>query len=69
VIVVTSGYHVRRARILFEREVPAEVEFVAAPYPRRLLPGALVKEAGKLAYAVTIGRSGRTREASGLGRR
>ena len=57
VIVVTSGYHVRRARLLFARTVPAETHFVAAPYPLILVPAALVKEAGKLAYAVTVGRA------------
>jgi uncharacterized SAM-binding protein YcdF (DUF218 family) len=56
-IVVTSGYHVRRARLLFERAVPAEIRFVAAPYPLLLVPAALVKEAAKLAYAVTVGRA------------
>ena len=57
IIVVTSGYHVRRARLLFARAVPAEVRFVGSPYPRLLAPLVLVKEAAKLAYAVTLGRA------------
>ena len=57
VVVVTSGYHVRRSRLLFNRVVPADVEFVAAPFPRRLLPVVLPKEAAKLAWSLTVGRA------------
>ena len=53
----------------FEAVVPADVEFVAAPYPLLRLPAALVKEAGKLAYAATRGRSTSGREASRRGQR
>ena len=56
IIVVTSGYHVRRARLLFARAVPAEVRFVGSAYPRLLAPFAVAKEAAKLAYALTLGR-------------
>jgi hypothetical protein len=57
VIVVTSGYHVRRARLLFGRAVPAEVTFVAAPNPGILVVPGVVKEAAKLAYSLTLGRA------------
>ena len=57
IIVVTSSYHVPRARLLFARAVPAEVTFVGSPYPLLLVPLVLLKEAGKLAYAVTLGRA------------
>jgi uncharacterized SAM-binding protein YcdF (DUF218 family) len=57
VVVVTSGYHIRRSRLLFRRVVPAKVDFVAAPFPRRLLPVVLPKEAAKLAWSLTFGRA------------
>jgi DUF218 domain len=56
VIVVTSGHHVRRSRLIFRRIVPADVRFVSAPYPRLLVPWALLVETVKLAYTVTLGR-------------
>jgi hypothetical protein len=59
IVVVTSGYHIRRARLLFERAVAAETTFVTAPYPRLLLPLAVPKEAAKLAYELTLGREAR----------
>src|SRR4051794_3429424 len=57
VAVVTSTFHVFRARMLFERCLSADVEAIGAPYKLRYLPSALLWETGKLGYALTLGRS------------
>jgi uncharacterized SAM-binding protein YcdF (DUF218 family) len=56
VVVVTSRFHVFRARMLFERCLPGEVDAVGARYKWRYLPAALVGETGKLIHALTIRR-------------
>jgi uncharacterized SAM-binding protein YcdF (DUF218 family) len=56
VAVVTSTFHVFRARKLFRRCVDGEVEVVGAPYKLRYLPSALFWETGKLVYALTLDR-------------
>jgi len=57
VAVVTSSFHVFRARRLFERCLPDDdVEVVGARYKLRYLPSALFWETGKLAYALTVDR-------------
>jgi uncharacterized SAM-binding protein YcdF (DUF218 family) len=57
VAVVTSTFHVFRARMLFERCFAGEVEAVGARYRLRYLPAALFWETGKLTYAVTVERN------------
>lgn len=57
IVVVTSKFHVFRARMLFERCLPGEVDAVGARYKWRYLPAALVGETGKLIHALTIRRS------------
>jgi uncharacterized SAM-binding protein YcdF (DUF218 family) len=56
VAVVTSTFHVTRARMLVRRCTDAHVDAVGAHYPLKLLPVAVVSEWGKLAYALTLGR-------------
>ena len=56
VVVVTSTFHVTRARMLFDRCVDADVEMVAAPYAKRRTPKYVLSEWVKLTYAVTLGR-------------
>jgi uncharacterized SAM-binding protein YcdF (DUF218 family) len=56
VAVVTSTFHVFRARMLFERCLDGDVATVGARYKLRYLPAALFWETGKLAWAVTIDR-------------
>ena len=54
--VVTSTSHVFRARLLFERCLPGDVDVVAAGHRARLLANALVFESLKLAYAEALAR-------------
>jgi uncharacterized SAM-binding protein YcdF (DUF218 family) len=56
VAVVTSTFHVFRARMLFERCFAGEVDAVGAEYKLRYLPVALFWETGKLSYALTVER-------------
>jgi uncharacterized SAM-binding protein YcdF (DUF218 family) len=56
VVVITSDYHVTRARLLFERCLSARVQAVGAPYRLRNLPSFLVSEWPKLLYALAIER-------------
>lgn len=56
VAVVTSTFHVFRARMLFERCFPGEVDAVGADYKLRYLPAALFWETSKLSYALTVER-------------
>jgi uncharacterized SAM-binding protein YcdF (DUF218 family) len=56
VALVTSRFHVFRARMLFERCFPGEVGAVGAGYKLRYLPLALFWESGKLSYALTVDR-------------
>ena len=48
VVVVTSRFHVRRTRMLFERCLDADVDVVAAPNPTWRLPRTLPLEWAKL---------------------
>ena len=56
VAVVTSTFHVTRARMLFDRCVDGEVDMVAAPYAKKRTPKYVLSEWVKLTYAVTLGR-------------
>ncbi len=55
-VVVTSTFHVYRARMLFERCFGGEVDAVASRYKLRYLPSALFWETGKLVHALTVRR-------------
>jgi uncharacterized SAM-binding protein YcdF (DUF218 family) len=56
IVVVTSTFHVYRARMLFERCLPGRVDAVGAHYKLRYLPTALFWETGKLVYALAVRR-------------
>jgi uncharacterized SAM-binding protein YcdF (DUF218 family) len=55
-VVVTSTYHVRRAKLLFKRCFPGRVEAVGAHYALSELPTLLPSEWAKLVYALTVAR-------------
>jgi uncharacterized SAM-binding protein YcdF (DUF218 family) len=55
-VVVTSTYHVRRAKLLFERCFPGRVDAVGAHYSLTDLPALLTSEWAKLVYALTVAR-------------
>jgi uncharacterized SAM-binding protein YcdF (DUF218 family) len=57
VLVVTSTYHVPRARLIFRRGLAGEVELVSAGCPRRRLPLDVGWEVGKSILACTLRRS------------
>jgi uncharacterized SAM-binding protein YcdF (DUF218 family) len=56
IAIVTSRFHVSRARMLFERCFPGRVEAIGVPYNMLYLPRALVFESGKTAVALTLRR-------------
>jgi DUF218 domain len=56
VLVVTSTYHVTRARLLFDRCVAARVWVTGATYQRNLIPLEVFLEPAKLAYALVVAR-------------
>ena len=56
VLVVTSTYHVTRARLLFERCFRGRVAVVGASYSVEHLPGVVASEWAKLVYALTVAR-------------
>ena len=56
VVVVTSGYHVTRSRLLFRRCTDTEIEGVAADTSAWSLVRNVAFEWGKLAYQLTIQR-------------
>jgi uncharacterized SAM-binding protein YcdF (DUF218 family) len=56
VLVVTSTYHVTRARLLFDRCVAARVRVTGATYRRSLIPLEVFLEPAKLAYALVVAR-------------
>ena len=55
-VVVTSTYHVRRAKMLFERCFRGRVQAVGAHYGLSELPALLPSEWAKLVYALTVAR-------------
>ena len=57
VLVVTSTYHVTRARLLFDRCVAAHVWVTGSTYRRSLIPLEIFLEPAKLAYALVVARS------------
>ena len=56
VLVVTSTYHVTRARLLFERCVGAQVFVTGSTYRRSLVPLEVFLEPAKLVYALAFAR-------------
>jgi uncharacterized SAM-binding protein YcdF (DUF218 family) len=56
VLVVTSRYHVTRARLLFRRCVDARVWVTGSTYRRSLVPLEVFLEPAKLAYALVVAR-------------
>lgn len=55
-VVVTSGYHVTRARLLFDRCFDGRLAVEGVGYDRRFIPLELVLETGKLVRAETVQR-------------
>ena len=56
ILVVTSTYHVLRARLIFGRALPGRVDMVACGCDRRRLPRDLALESAKLLLALTLRR-------------
>jgi uncharacterized SAM-binding protein YcdF (DUF218 family) len=56
VVVVTSTYHVTRARLLFRRCVDGRVDVTGATYQRSLIPLEVVLEPAKLLYSLVVAR-------------
>jgi uncharacterized SAM-binding protein YcdF (DUF218 family) len=56
VVVVTSTYHVTRARLLFRRCVDGRVSVTGSTYQRSLIPLEVVLEPVKLLYALVVAR-------------
>jgi uncharacterized SAM-binding protein YcdF (DUF218 family) len=56
VVVVTSTYHVTRARLLFDRCVDASVRVTGSTYRRSLIPLEAFLEPAKLVYALVVAR-------------
>lgn len=57
VLLVTSTFHVTRARMLFDRCLDADVDAVGAPYPWTSAPAAIAGEWVKLGLSLTVNRS------------
>jgi uncharacterized SAM-binding protein YcdF (DUF218 family) len=57
IVVVTSTYHVTRARLLFRRCVDGRVSVTGSTYQRSLIPLEIALEPVKLAYALVVARS------------
>jgi uncharacterized SAM-binding protein YcdF (DUF218 family) len=57
IVVVTSRYHVTRARMLFERCFHGDVDTVGAPYPVAHVVSFVVSEWAKLVWALTVSRA------------
>jgi hypothetical protein len=57
ILVVTSTYHVPRARLIFRRGLACELALVSAGCPRRRLPLDLCWEVGKFVLACTLRRT------------
>jgi uncharacterized SAM-binding protein YcdF (DUF218 family) len=56
VVVVSSTYHLFRARMLIERCYHGKLDMVGAPFPGWRIPLVLVEETAKLAVALTARR-------------
>ena len=56
VLVVTSTYHVTRARLLFDRCTQARVSVTGSTYRRSLIPLEVFLEPAKLVYALVVAR-------------
>jgi uncharacterized SAM-binding protein YcdF (DUF218 family) len=56
VLVVTSRFHVTRARMLFDRCTDADVDAVGVDYPWTSVPAAVVGEWVKLGLSETVSR-------------
>jgi DUF218 domain len=56
ILVVTSTYHVPRARLIFRRGLVCELTFISAGCRRRRLPLDISWEIAKLALACTVRR-------------
>jgi uncharacterized SAM-binding protein YcdF (DUF218 family) len=56
VLLVTSRFHVTRARMLFDRCVDADVDAVGVDYPWRSVPAAVAGEWVKLGLSTTVTR-------------
>jgi uncharacterized SAM-binding protein YcdF (DUF218 family) len=56
VLVVTSTYHVTRARLLFDRCTGARVLVTGSTYQRSLIPLEVFLEPAKLVYALVVAR-------------
>jgi uncharacterized SAM-binding protein YcdF (DUF218 family) len=56
IVLVTSRFHVTRARMLFERCFGGKVDAVGVDYPATSIPAAVAGEWLKLAYALTASR-------------
>ena len=56
VVLVTSGFHVTRARMLFRRCYDGKLDAVGASYPLWSIPKVVVSEWAKLVYAVVFAR-------------
>lgn len=56
IVVVTSTFHVTRARMLFERCFKGRLQVVGARYDLKRLPVEVFSEWGKLLYALTLRR-------------
>ncbi len=57
IVLVTSRFHVTRARMLFRRCLDARVDAVGVSYPWTSTPMAVVGEWAKLLYALVLARS------------
>jgi uncharacterized SAM-binding protein YcdF (DUF218 family) len=57
IVVVTSTYHLTRARLIFERALACELRFVPAGYSRRRLPRDIPSEWARLALALLVRRA------------
>ena len=57
ILVVTSAYHVLRARLIFRRSLTCELALVSAGCRRRRLPLDVGWEAAKLVLACTLRRT------------
>jgi uncharacterized SAM-binding protein YcdF (DUF218 family) len=55
-VLVTSGFHVTRARMLFRRCYDGKLDAVGASYPLWTIPKVVVSEWAKLVYAVVFAR-------------